>query len=126
MKNSSDVTFQIAIDANIMSCLDLRKRLEALISKSHTDILLEIRKPEIRTRGIDPTILVATVGAIGAGLGALITGLLKIAQGSSAKRIIIQSRKGARIEFPADMKSDQIDVLIDKLIKLDADKIIIS
>lgn len=115
---------QIEISSETMPSINLKEYLEPQLSSIHSDVTLELRKAKARLRHVDPTTLVAIVGAVGTGLGALITGLLQIAKQSSANKIIIQSEDGARIEFPADMTSEEIDMLIKKMGKLNAQRII--
>ena len=70
-------------------------------------------------RPADDAALVAIVGAVGTGFGALLTGLLQIAQQSKSKKIILQTQAGSRLEVPADISPEELDVLIEKLKKLD-------
>lgn len=103
-----------------------KEKLETHLSGKDAELELKLWKAPIRVRGMDPTVLIALVGAIGTAFGALLTGLLKVVQQTSSKKIIIQSQDGSRIEFPANLNPKEIDLLIEKAKKLDVQKIIIS
>lgn len=93
--------------------------------KTNDDVKMELRKSEIVLRGVDPTILVAIVGTIGTGLGALITGLLQIAKQKAAQKMTVQSGDN-KIEVPQDISPEMLDALIDKIKKLDAENLRIA
>ena len=62
-----------------------------------------IIKPSIsRFRTLEPSVLVAIVSGSGVALGALISGLLKISQSLKNQKIVIQSKSGDKLEFPAN------------------------
>jgi len=113
---------EIVVESNWGSIHELKRFLEGHDGWSITGINLE---PILRVRGMDPTILVAVVGAAGAGLGALISGLLAVARQSKTKKVIIQGRQGSRLEIPVDTPPDKVDYWIDKLREIDADRIIV-
>lgn len=83
-----------------------------------------IRRSEKRV--IETAVLVAVVGATGTALGALITGLLKLASGSNEKTITVRGRFGGEIRFPAGISNDEVDDLIEAVKKLDSPKIILG
>jgi len=112
----------IDIDLETISYDKVRKLLERQPNWFQSGNKIEL----VSFRGTDPTILVAVVGAVSTGLGALITGLLQVAQQSSARKIVIESEKGVRLEFPSDTKPEKIDLLIEKAKQLDAPKIIVQ
>ena len=76
----------------------------------------------IRSRGLDPTILVAIVGATGTGVGALIAGLLQLINGKQDERIVLRSSNGKSIEFPANISPKKLDEMINKLKELEDEK----
>jgi hypothetical protein len=76
-----------------------------------------------KTRSAEAAILVAIVGAGGTALGALISGILKLANEHGARRILVQGRSGRRIEFPAGLHQAEIDKLIAAASEIDVDKI---
>ena len=116
---------QILIDSGLMSAEELKEQLEDTLSGNNAEARLRTERLGIRIRGMDPTILVAVVGAAGVSLGALISGLFQVAQQKSLKKIVVQSRDGARLEFPADTKPEEIDMLIEKVRALEAWRIIL-
>jgi len=104
----------------------VKSLLENKIDLSEHRISLELVKPESEFRGLDPSVLVAIVGAVGVGLGALISGLLQLAMQTALKKIVIQSRDGAKLEIPADISEEKIVSLIEKIKKMEADTLDIS
>ncbi|WP_323972176.1 hypothetical protein [Aeromonas hydrophila] len=77
-------------------------------------------------RGVDPTVLVAVVGAGGTVVGALITGLLSVLAQARAKSIIVVGKSGWRVEVPSTMTSSDLHSLIDEAKELDIEKIIVD
>jgi hypothetical protein len=116
---------QIGARNNRMAAEDLRTALSKELG-SEPSVTLSIRRPDVEFRGIDPTILVATVSAVGTALGTVIGGLLRIAQQSKSGKIVIQGRQGQRLELPADYPATEIDELIDKVRELDTEALKIS
>jgi hypothetical protein len=86
---------------------------------SGQDIAFKIEQ----SRGIDTGLLVAVVGAAGTGLGALITGILKLASDKSAKRIVLQGKNGRRVEVPTGLSDSELSKIIESAKALDVDKI---
>ena|SRR5271157_1253569 len=93
---------------------------QALTAKCNTD---HIRFRVERTRSAEAALLVAIVGAAGTGLGALITGILKLAAEKGSRRIIIQGKSGRRIELPADSPTTDIERIVVAAKDLDIDRI---
>jgi hypothetical protein len=123
-----EMEIQLQVDLKIMSLTELKERLISTVNPSESGFTIETKVPEdIVFRGaVDPTILVAVVGAAGTALGALIGGLLKVAQQSGSKMIVVETRDGDRLEFPANFAPDQIDMLIKKVKALRTEKLSIS
>jgi hypothetical protein len=92
----------------------------------NSGVVLTIRRSEIQFRGIDSTILVASVTAIGTALGAIIGGLLRIAQEAKTRKVVIQGRRGQRLEIPADTDPHELDRWIDCVKRLDSEDLKIS
>ncbi|HXT62794.1 MAG TPA: hypothetical protein VN696_07145 [Pyrinomonadaceae bacterium] len=92
-----------------------RKALQSQPGFAGSDAQLEICESRKKWRAIDPTLLVAIVGAAGTGLGALITGLFQIGQQVAAKKFVVETGGGQKLEVPANTPPDQIDHLLDKL-----------
>jgi hypothetical protein len=79
-----------------------------------------------RTRSQEAAILVAIVGASGAALGALITGILRVAVQKGAQQIVIYGRSGRKIEAPAHTSREQLDDLVRIARELDVDRIVLE
>jgi hypothetical protein len=76
-----------------------------------------------RTRSVEAAVLVAMVGAGGTALGALITGILKLANERGALRVVVQGSSGRRIEIPAGLPEAEVTKLIALSKEIDVDKI---
>lgn len=81
-------------------------------------------KFEIRTfRAVEPSILVAVVGAGGTALGALLAGVFKLLESGASERVVIQGRNGRRIEVPAGCNQAELERYLDAARELDIDRI---
>ncbi len=80
---------------------------------------LQVRAAPRVTRSIDPTVLVAATSTVGAVVGALITGLLQLAQDRRSGSIIVVTRDGSRLEAPASVTAEQLDLLVTRARALD-------
>ncbi len=69
-------------------------------------------------RGLDVTVLVAIVGVIGAGLVALITGLLKVIEKMPIKKILLRSSEGLTLEVHGAVTPEEIGRFIKKFERL--------
>lgn len=78
-------------------------------------ISVESRQPPLTFRGVDPAIIVAVIGAVGANLTALIAGLLQLRANGKSQRITIVLASGEKLEVPADWSPEQIDSLVKSL-----------
>lgn len=67
-------------------------------------------------RAVDPTVLVAVVGAAGTALGALITGLLAIGKERHSKRLILKT-DGVSMDIPIDAPLEKVEKLIQLILK---------
>ncbi len=119
---------QLQVDPQIMSLTEFKEQLISKTNSSESGFIIQTKVAEENVfRGVfDSTILVAVVGAAGTALGTLIGGLLKVAQQARAKTIVIETRHGDRLEFPANFAPDQIDMLIEKMKDLKTEKISVS
>jgi hypothetical protein len=106
---------QIALRSTGKSLQELKAALESQPEISASGAQLELREPKKKFRAIDPTLLVAIVGAAGTSLGALITGLFQIRQQLAAKQFVLETGGGQKLEVPADTPIDQVNKLLDKL-----------
>jgi len=88
------------------------------------DFSWKLQKPGggIRSRGLDPTVLVAVVGATGTAVGALVAGMFQLISGKKDERIVLRLSNGASIEFPADLPPKKLDEIINKIKALDDEK----
>jgi len=105
-----------------LTLFELKESLEKYFNQNGTNIDLDLKHSDVHLKGIDPTVLNASIGLGGAVLGALITGLLGILNSKHGQTIEIESKSGAKIKMPANASSEQIDLLIAKIKELDKDE----
>jgi hypothetical protein len=100
---------------------------ESIISNSiinqsqNMDIEIQPTKNR-RLRGADPTITIAIISAASGALGILLSGLVELIKGKADGKIIIQC-KDSKIEVPKDYPLEKLDVLINKIKKLEVEEI---
>jgi hypothetical protein len=116
-------SFKITLSSAIIPSVELKRRCESVATWEEVSIELELHESRPNKRGVDPTILVAVVSFTGTALGALISGLLQIANASRQSKIILQGKNGTRLEVPANTPPDKIDELIDKLRMIETEHI---
>ena len=114
-KSEEGMEIQIALTSTSKTLQELKDALEAHPDITASGAHLELRESKAKYRSIDPTLLVAIVGAAGTGLGALITGLFQVGQQIVAKKFVLETKDGQKIEVPANTPPEQIDRLLDKL-----------
>lgn len=102
---------------------DLQKELTKYCSGLSTPPQFEISMQKARFRSMEPAFLVAIVGASGAALGSLITGLLAIMKQHKAGKIEIHGKDYRKLIIPADMPLEKIDELLGKIEKMDSPRI---
>jgi predicted ribonuclease YlaK len=115
MNGGAKMEIQIALNAEHTSLQEIKEQLETQAGVAGADVQLELREAKVKYRALDPTVLVAIVGAAGTGLGALITGLLQVGQQLAAKKIVLEAQGGQKLEVPASTPLDKIDHLLDRL-----------
>lgn len=116
----------ISIDSDLMSLAQAKQAIQTCLDASEEcSINLEMRPAENKIRIVESVVLVAIVGAAGTALGALITGLLRFVQQSSAQTITIHSAGGHELVFPANLKKEHLDELIKMAKDLDGPRIVI-
>jgi len=108
---------EIVIQANVTPAESVEATLSPLVENADVSLSLE------QTRGIETAILVATVGAAGAALGALISGVSKVAAAKGARNIVIHGRSGRKLEIPAETSVDRISTLVEAAKDLDVERI---
>jgi hypothetical protein len=113
---------QIALTSG-KSLEELKAALESQPDVTASGAQLELRTSKKKFRSIDPTLLVAIVGAAGTGLGALVTGLFQVGKEMAARKFTLETASGAKLEVPANTPPDQIDHLLEKLGHSDVKKI---
>lgn len=106
---------QIKLPSTSKDLQQVKEALEAHPDFAASGAHLELREPKKKFRSIDPTLLVAIVGAAGTGLSALIAGLFQIRQQMAAKKFVLETHDGRKLEVPANTPPEQIDHLLDKL-----------
>ena len=72
---------------------------------------------------VDPNIVVAIIAAAGVGIGSLISGLLQLAKQSGAKKIIVQTRDGTRLEVPVGVSTEELDKVVAKACDIEKERI---
>jgi len=109
---------KIILNSEDIGQMEFKELLKKQLALNNINVVLEIRKNRPILRGIDPTILVALVGTLGTGLGALITGILQVLKQTAMQKIIIQTENGSKFDIPADMSPEKLDILIEKIKKV--------
>ena len=116
-------SLKITLTATSIPSQELKRRFESQIVRKETSIELALEPKASTTRGIDPTVLVAIVSVAGTAFGALVSGLLQVAQASRQGKIILQGKDGARLEIPSNTPLEKVDELIEKLRMMDVEHI---
>ncbi len=119
-------TIEVFITSDSLPSRELKRCLENLRENIAAEVHLELRETPFQLRSPDPTILVALVGVVGAGLATLLAGVLKIAEAAKKERIVLQGKDGQRLEVPASTSIEKIDQLIDKLKTMDTGRITVE
>lgn len=117
-------TIEIELMPYGTSANELQNRMETVLGKTD-GLFFEVRPPMSRFRAIEPSVLVAIVAGSGGALAALVSGLLKICQQNSSKRIVIQTKAGAKIDVPADTSAEHIRELSDQIRDMDSPRIVL-
>ena len=112
----------VRTDDNLTS-QQLKERLETLPGWEQTITLEVLQERSTRLRQLDQAVLLATVSAVAATLGVLISGLLQIAQANYKERIVLVSKKGLRIELETRHALKKLPELIELLKLMDIDRI---
>jgi hypothetical protein len=118
-------SIEFFIYGEALSSQELKERLENDLKRVEAPVGLELREDTFRVRNVDPMVLVALVGVAGTGLGALITGLFKIAEETRNETIVLQG-KDFRLEIPANTSMEKLDQLIEKLKAMNTGQIYVN
>ena len=79
----------------------------------NNSIKMEVHQVQLmRLKNIDPTVITAIFTMSGTALGALVTGLLKIAQEKHKEKIVLVSKNGLRIEIESKHALKKLPELI--------------
>jgi hypothetical protein len=108
---------RIAIVSELIGPKEVASALSPLCSEQDITFRVEL------TRNVDTGLLVAVVGAAGTVLGALITGILKLASDRGAKNVVLQGKSGRRVEAPTGLPASELEKLIEMAKGLDIDRI---
>lgn len=111
--------------AESITVQELKNLLELDFGRKEIEIPLHIRRSDTVLKGVDPTILSAMIGTAGALFGSLITGILQIIlkEKMTVKKIVVISASGARIEVPVNTPDEEIDRIIERIKKLDENRV---
>lgn len=111
--------------AESITLQELKNLLELDFGRKEIEITLHIRRSDTVLKGVDPTILCAMIGTAGALFGTLITGILQIIlkEKMTVKNIVVISASGARIEVPVNTPDEEIDRIIERIKKLDENRV---
>jgi hypothetical protein len=101
---------RVQIIARTISLRYVKKELDETRS-TEVEYTLRFERNTSRYRGVEPTVLVALVGVAGTALGALVTGLLKIASQKYEGYLEI-SGKDWSVKVPTTVTHDELERLI--------------
>jgi len=116
----------IVTETEQLSLQQLKEYLETRPEWAQSTVALETRYPQFPLRTTDPALLIALVGVLGTGLGALITGLLDMIKQIKSQAIEIHGKSGRILKVPANISPEELDQLIERAIKLDIERIVIK
>lgn len=111
---------EVRVLSAALSSVDLKERLERNHAIVDADLQFDLMENKPRSRGVEPTLLVAIVGGAGTALGALVSGLLQIARETHSAKIIVQAKDGRRVEFPVDMPPTKVKELVELMREMDS------
>lgn len=113
----------VKVPISPMQQAEMRSWFEGYLSSHKECRRFSIQEFKPRLRASGPAIMVASIGALGASIAALISALLAFAKEKALRKIVLQSASGERLEFPADLPEDKIDMLIAKVREMDGDEL---
>ena len=111
---------EIRLLSAALSSAEMKKWFEKDQSITEAGVRFDLVENRPHLRGVEPTILVAIISAAGTALGALVSGLLQVARDSHSEKVLIQGKDGARVEFPANMSSENARKLVDLLREIES------
>ena len=95
--------FTVSISSQSRDSIKAIEKYFEMKNWNDQDFELGIQNPTIKFRSSDPALILAIIGVLGSGLGAVINGIAQVLKQNSAKKIIIQTSKGNRLEVPANI-----------------------
>ena len=101
----------------------LKRELEQTLNQTEKKITLSLKTPDLNLHSIDPTIINALIGASSAMFGSLLTVVLTFIKANSGKRVVIVLKNGAKIDVPANISIETLDILIDRARILDQESV---
>lgn len=87
---------------------------------------ISVHAPAPQFRSLDPTVVVAIVGAGSGAIGALLSGVLQLARERRTAKIVLQGSDGTRMEIPADTPSQRLDELVEKVRMMSQPRILLG
>jgi hypothetical protein len=125
LKRRQEVQTKKSIRLEILSSRSESSALLAALSEMCPDGQFRLAGQTSAFRSLDPSVLVAVVGASGTALGALLGGLLAVAKQKHSNKIVIRG-KSASLEVPADTSLQKIDALLERIREMENLQVILS
>lgn len=97
---------------------ELKTILEEALDATDANISFEIQKKDMIFRGIDPTILIASIAAVGtlaSGVGALLSALLRTHKKNHAHKIVIKMPDNEMFELSMNPTPSAVQIAIAKM-----------
>jgi hypothetical protein len=113
---------EVTIESALIRGTELQRLFEDALPLD-SGIQLDLRERDAPDRSLDPTVLVAVVGAVGPVLAALVRGAVEAAKAKHAGRIVLRGRTGRSVEVPASTPIEQLDLYIRKAKQLDTESL---
>jgi len=113
---------RIAVKTEHDTVESIKTFLERAIGEEE-DVRFEAEGPPMRVRGVDPTVLVAVVGAAGTAFGALISGLLQYAASKESAKIEISGSKGRKVVITGNTSLERVREYVKVAQEIDVDSI---
>lgn len=101
----------------------LKRELEQTLGQTEGGFTLSLKTPDLKLHSLDPTIISAVIGASSALLVSFLTVVLSWIKGKFGRRVVIILKNGAKIEVPADISIETLDILIDRARILDQESV---
>jgi hypothetical protein len=106
--------WKIAVEPGSFSKDEVLEHLAAMDFAGNS-IDIELPRSPRTFRSGDPAIIVAIIGAVGANLAVLISGLFQLRTTRKEQRISIELPSGKKVDVPADMPHNELIRFLDSL-----------